>query len=342
MPYIKIMKALLTDRIICFFICILFALYLLQPDQLSLHVKKTSDSLISIAPYILLSSILAAYLKACHLENAISKHLKQHSSKAIPVASMLAVIAPLCACSVIPVITALLRVGAPLAPVMAFWVAAPIMDPEMFVLMLPVFGWTFTTAKLVCAILTGMVAGYVAYVFSSAKSFQNPLREAAPGAECCASQNHLDHTEIVWRFWQNKESRDLFVHTATSTLWFLFRWLSIAFLVESLILTYVPQDIVTSWLSHNENLWSYPIAALAGLPLYINGYAAIPLVNGMMDLGMSSGVALSFMIAGGASCIPAAVALWGVVNKPVFFTYLCVALIMSMILGFSYQILPLG
>ena len=39
-----------------------------------------------------------------------------------------------CSCGVIPLIAAMLVAGVPLAPVMAFWIASPIMDPEMFVL----------------------------------------------------------------------------------------------------------------------------------------------------------------------------------------------------------------
>lgn len=340
--YIIGMKGFLCDRILLFFFGTLLFLYVWQPEQFALHLHKTVASLVSIAPYILLSSLLASYLKACHLESLVSKHLTRHSAKAVPVASVLAVIAPLCACSVIPVITALLRAGTPLAPVMAFWVAAPIMDPEMFVLMLPVFGWNFTIAKLVSAVATGMVAGYIAHFLSHTRSFSDPLRSALFSHQCCVSEHHHGYDEIIWSFWKEKESRDLFVRTLLSTLWFLLRWLSVAFLLESLILFYVPQEAVSSWLSHNENVWSYLIAALSGLPLYVNGYAAIPLVNGMMELGMSPGVGLSFMIAGGASCIPAAVALWGIVNRHVFVTYLSVALLMAIIMGYGFQTLLLA
>ena len=49
-------------------------------------------------------------------------------------AAVVGALSPFCSCGVIPLIAAMLRAGVPLAPVMAFWLASPIMDPEMFVL----------------------------------------------------------------------------------------------------------------------------------------------------------------------------------------------------------------
>jgi poly(3-hydroxybutyrate) depolymerase len=37
-----------------------------------------------------------------------------------------------------------------------------------------------------------------------------------------------------------------------------------------------------------------------------------------MDLGMSQGAAMSFVTAGAVSSIPAAIAVWALVNRPVF------------------------
>ena len=41
----------------------------------------------------------------------------------------------------------MLGAGVPLAPVMAFWIASPIMDPEMFILTAAGIGFNFALAK---------------------------------------------------------------------------------------------------------------------------------------------------------------------------------------------------
>ena len=50
------------------------------------------------------------------------------------------------------------------------------------------------------------------------------------------------------------------------------------------------------------------LAALIGVPAYLDAYAAVPLVDALLSQGISPGAAMSFIIAGGVTCIPAAVA----------------------------------
>ena len=62
-------------------------------------------------------------------------------------ASLMGALSPFCSCGVIPLIAALLASGVPLAPVMAFWLASPLMDPSMFLITTGVLGLQFAIAK---------------------------------------------------------------------------------------------------------------------------------------------------------------------------------------------------
>ena len=68
-----------------------------------------------------------------------------------------------------------------------------------------------------------------------------------------------------------------------------------------------------------------------------DGFAAIPLMSGLMELGMAPGAAMAFMVAGGVSCIPAAIAVFALVRLPVFFWYLGIALVGSLAAGIGFQ-----
>lgn len=46
------------------------------------------------------------------------------------------------------------------------------------------------------------------------------------------------------------------------------------------------------------NIYSVPLAASLGLPLYINTEGSLPLVRALIDGGMSQGAALAFLITG--------------------------------------------
>jgi len=57
---------------------------------------------------------------------------------------------------------------------------------------------------------------------------------------------------------------------------------------------------------------------LVGAPAYLNGYAALPLVGGLIEQGMTPGAGLAFLVAGGVTSIPAAMAVWALARPPVF------------------------
>ena len=58
----------------------------------------------------------------------------------------------------------------------------------------------------------------------------------------------------------------------------------------------------------------------------------------LMDMGMAPGAALSFMVAGGVTSIPAAMAVFALVRRQVFVWYLLISLSGSMAAGLLYQL----
>ena len=107
--------------------CSLLAL----PHQASDSAWFTAQAALNVAPFFALSIALAAYAKASGAENLIARAFTgPPGSVMIVVASLMGALSPFCSCGVIPVIAALLATGVPLAPVMAFWLASPLMDPS--------------------------------------------------------------------------------------------------------------------------------------------------------------------------------------------------------------------
>jgi uncharacterized membrane protein YraQ (UPF0718 family) len=117
---------------------------------------------------------------------------------------------------------------------------------------------------------------------------------------------------------------------------FLLKWLALAYLLESLMLTYVPSDWVAGVLG-GTGATPILLGAVVGMPAYLNGYAAVPLVDALLAQGMAPGAAMSFVIAGGVSCIPAAVAVWALVKPRVFAAYIGLALAGAVMAGFAWQ-----
>ena len=117
--------------------------------------------------------------------------------------------------------------------------------------------------------------------------------------------------------------------------------MALAFVIESLMTAYIPAESVVGFVG-TENPMAIPVAAIIGIPAYMNGYAAIPLISGLMELGMSPGAALSFVTAGAVSSIPAALAVYALVKRSVFLLYIAIGLTGSWIAGLLYHFVQLS
>ncbi len=324
------------DRVMLATLGLFAALALVVPAQAGDSVIFTLRALAFIAPFLAASVLVAAGAKATGLDRQVAAVFSGRPAVAIVLAAAFGAFSPFCSCGVVPIIAGLLAAGVPLAPVMAFWIASPLMDPEMFILMAAVLGLELTLAKTLAAFLIGLLAGFATHALVARAAFADPLKAAARGCGGCGESGLDAAPEIVWTFWRRPERRATFADEARATGWFLFKWLTLAFALESLMVAYLPPETVGQWLG-SDNWWVIPASVVVGVPAYLNGYAAIPTVDALLDLGMAPGAALSFMIAGGVTSIPAAMAVYALVKRPVFALYLAFGLTGSLAAGFAYQ-----
>jgi len=319
-----------------FLLLILFA-----PAQASTSLRFTLNNLWEVAPFLLLSIGIAAYAAASGADNLIAKAFQGKLAVMIPVAALFGAFSPFCSCGVIPLIAALLSMGVPVAAVMAFWLASPLMDPSMFVLTVGTLGLQFAIAKTIATVGIGLLGGFgtLALMRSgwSAAAFANPLREGVGNGGC--GGNRVRHPKpTVWQFWQEPERQHKFWQGARKNTWFLGKWLALAFLLESLMVVYVPTDWIQA-IAGGGGLLSIGLAALIGVPLYLNGYAALPIVEGLIQQGLSPSAGMTFLLAGGATSIPAMIAVFALARRPIFLAYLGFAFLGSVIAGCFYLLL---
>ena len=327
--------AVFRDRVLLAIALGLLALSMIDPLQVPASVRFVADALIAIAPFLLLATAIAASASASGAERLIARAFSGRPGRTLVLASVFGAFSPFCSCGVIPLIAALLSAGVPLAPVMAFWLASPIMDPEMFVLTAAGVGPGFAVAKVAAAVALGVMGGAAVEALERAGRLRNPLRAGVAGT-CGGGADPRAAAPVRWRFWQEPDRRDRFFRQSLRTGAFLLKWLTVAFLAESLMIAWLPAESVASVVG-GGNVFAIPLAAVVGAPAYLNGYAAIPLISGLLEMGMSGGAALAFAVAGGVSCIPAAIAVWALVRRGVFVLYMSLGLGGAMLAGALYQ-----
>jgi uncharacterized membrane protein YraQ (UPF0718 family) len=287
-----------------------------------------------LLPYLLASILIAAYAQASGADNLIAHAFRGHAALMIVPAALVGALSPFCSCGVIPLIAALLAMGVPLSAVMAFWLASPIMDPSMFVLTAGVLGTEFAIAKTIAAADLGLLGGFGVLALQRMRLLERPLREGIGDGGCGGAKVRRPRP-VLWRFWQESGRSATFVKGARANLLFLGKWLTLAFVLESLMLAYLPADLVVRAVGHGG--WLPVVSAtLVGVPAYLNGYAALPLVGGLIDQGMVPGAAMAFLVAGGVTSIPAAIAVYALARPPVFVAYLGFALAGSVAAGLAF------
>lgn len=315
---------------------ILGVLMVVDPRQAGESASFATAALLHTAPYLILSIAIAAWAGATGADNLIARAFTGAPLLMIGLGALAGGLSPFCSCGVIPLIAALLAMGVPLSAVMAFWLASPIMDPSMFVLTTGVLGAEFAVAKTFAAIGLGLFGGLVVYLLMRGGAFADPLREGIGNGGCGGSKVRAPQP-VVWRFWSEADRRAKFGKTALTTTLFLAKWLTLAFLLESLMLAWIPAETVTAALG-GTGLMPIVTAMLVGVPAYLNGYAALPLVGGLIEQGMAPGAGMAFLVAGGVTSIPAAMAVWALARPQVFALYIGLSLTGAFASGLLFQL----
>lgn len=343
----------------------------------------------NVWPALLISILLSVLIRALKLDSAIRSAFDKRVGWSVLFATAIGAFSPFCSCTVIPVISGLLLSGVPLAPVMAFWIASPLMDLEIFALTVATLGLPLALARLAATLLLSLGGGYLTLALSRAGFFNNVvLRQAStsccttdPGSSdpsrlsppvaasslhiplsfssaatalptstpirlsaaanvstatsCCATGMVNQPAE---RWWTSIVAslraidRRTFGREVLELSWSLGRWLVLAFVLEALILRYVPQQMIATVLGQ-DSFFAVPLAALVGIPMYLGNLSALPIVAGLLSQGMQPGAAIAFLIAGPVTTIPAMTAVWNVVERKVFALYLTIGVVGSILAG---------
>lgn len=317
-------------------VLVLLAVAVADAAQFPAIVSFAVRAFLGTLPYIVFAVLLIAGLKAAGAESAIAEAFKGRETKMIVMAALFGGLAPFCSCEVIPFIAGLLALGAPLSAVMAFWLASPLIDPPTLLITAAALGWPFAIGKAVIAVALGLAGGFAIRAAMSAGWFRDPLKTIRQSRCGCGPDPFTG--KPVWRFWQVSERRATFRSELIGNGVFLAKWLALAYVLEALLVTYVPAAMIAG-LVGGDGVVPIGIAALVGMPAYLNSYVAPPLLAGLMEQGMSNGAAMAFMIAGAVSSVPAMAAVWSLVRKPVFAAYIGLGVSGAIISGVIFQML---
>lgn len=295
--------------------------------------------------FFLLACLLVGFIKGYKLDLKIRDALRRSGAWGVVLAVGIGLVSPLCACGILPVAISLAMIGTPLAPLIALLVASPVMGPDALLLTWRGLGGEWALLKLGGATILGLSAGFITLLLEKQgylsgpqvrlKPIHNPDGTLAPARVIGAAAGIRVKNMIV----VPRDSRLHFILDRTlDAAWFTGRFLLLAIVLEAIIVTLVPPSWILG-LVGADNLGSVLVAALVGLPLPVNQIPLIPILAGLLQRGMDHGAALTLLLAGPVSSIPATVALYGLFRPRVVIVFLTVSLGVSILLGWCWQLL---
>ena len=295
--------------------------------------------------FFLLACLLVGVIKGYKLDLKIRDALHRSGAWGVVMAVGIGSVSPLCACGILPVAISLAMVGTPLAPLLALLVASPVMGPDAFVLTWRGLGGEWALLKLGGATLLGLSAGFITLLLEKQgylagpqvrlKPIYNPDGTLAPARTIGAAAGIRVRSMVILP----RASRLHFILDRTlDAAQFTGKFLLLAIVLEAVIVTLVPPSWILG-LVGADHLGSVVVAALVGLPLPVNQISLIPILAGLLQRGMDPGAALTLLLAGPVTSIPATVALYGLFRPRVVLVFLTVSLSISILLGACWQLL---
>jgi uncharacterized membrane protein YraQ (UPF0718 family) len=292
----------------------------------------------------LLSVLLVGLIKGYKLDLKIRDSIVRAGSFAIPLAVVIGMISPLCACGILPIFISLAMVGTPLAPLMALLVTSPVMGPDALLLTWSGLGPDWAIYKIVGAAVLGLGSGF-SILFLERRGWLNsdmillePLyREdgsLAPAADIGAVAGvHVKRMQIVPR---SNKFRFIFDRSLDAAL-FIGPYLLLAIVLEAFMVTLIPVAWI-KFLVGAKSFWSLLMAALIGLPLPTNQIPIIPILSGLLSMGIDKGAAYTLLLAGPVTSLPAMVALGAMFSRRLLLVFVSLGLGLSVLMGLLLQI----
>ncbi len=240
-------------------------------------------------------------------------------------ASLFGAVTPFCSCSSIPIFLGFLEAGIPLGITFSFLITSPLVNEYLVVLMLGFFGWKITLLYVISGILIGVVSGLI---LGSMKLEKYLVKDLITKRE--------NIKEIVYK---KVKGRILFgINEANSIVKKLWIWILVGVGIGAAIHNYVPSEFIQGIISKG-GIFTVPIAALLGVPMYGSCAAIVPIAVVLFNKGIPLGTALVFMMATAALSLPEAVILRRAMKLKLILIFFGVVTLAIIFTGYLFNLL---
>jgi uncharacterized protein len=305
------------------------------PDLFLFALSKAAQTFLELWPLLLLSILVSVVLKLYVDQDRVAFFLRRNKNNSVALSTALAVGTPFCSCGTTAVVLGMMASTVPWAPIVAFLVASPLTSPQELFYSAGLFGWPFATAFMLSSIILGIAGGAIAGYAEDRGWLKNQARIQSKPETALPVINMVPAPPTKARI-TSKQFRSEFINLSWKLVLMFFGFSFIGYFLNGII----PQSWIET-IFGSGRLFSVPLAAILGLPFYLNTEASLPLVSAFMEAGMSPGSALAFLITGAGTSIGAFAGALTIARWRVISIVLGTLVLGAILLGSAYDLLTL-
>jgi len=324
-------------------------------EYLSAHV------LTCLIPAFFIAGAIAVFVS----QGAVIKYFGPKAKKLLSysIASISGTILAVCSCTVLPLFGGIYKRGAGIGPAVAFLYSGPAINVLAIVYTARILGFDLGLARAIGAVAFAAGIGLImALIYRKEESLKDSTAfdslMADPESKkwwqqitfftvlvgilvFAASKNWIVTgvllvalAFILWR-WFTRTELGIWMKETLRFVRLIVPWLLGGVFVAGIITTFVPQDIVASWVGSNS-LFANFIASFLGALMYFATLTEVPIVSAFMDLGMGKGPTLALLLAGPALSLPNMLVIRSIMGTKKTLTYIALVVVFAIITGYIF------
>ena len=291
--------------------------------------KLFSELLILFVGISFIVALLQVYISPSKIKKLLTADKKVVSGI---LGSLLGSVTPFCSCSTIPVLSGFLKSGAPFCGVISFLLTSPVLNPAIITMLIAFFGLKaavfYAGFVLLLSISLGLILDKFEFV-SEVKTLENS------GSGCCCCKNSWENLE--GNFFQKQVKA---VKIAANNSGALFKsvlpYLLIGAGIGAFIHEVIPTELLSNFAGKNE-FWAIPLAAVAGIPMYIRAETMIPVASILMSKGVAPGIAIALIIGGAGASLPESSLLSSMFKKKMLAVFVSCVFMVAVVTGVAFN-----
>jgi len=271
-----------------------------------------------MAPYLLFGFFMAGVLSVVISTDFVKRHLGKRGFKQIMKAALLGVPIPLCSCGVIPVAASLHKQGASKGATVSFLASTPQTGVDSIMATYALLGPVIMIFRVVTAFASGILSGVVTeFVEKDVKVIAE-----SPSCSRCHAPISKSSSKTVTAL------RYGFITLPAD----IGKAVFIGVIVSGILGALVPPEFFADKL--NSGFFSMLVMMAVGIPIYVCSTGSIPLGFAMLNMGISPGAVLVFLITGPATNAAALATIWKLLGRRTAIVYVATIALCALLAGF--------